>query len=173
MAMASPDYALTMARYNRWQNANLLRAADRIGVDQLALDRGAFFGSIEKTFHHIYWADRIWMSRFSDVTAPAGGIADSVNFDGGWDDFRDARTDLDDKMLTWAKGVRADWFDGDLTWFSGAMGRELSKPKRLVVMHIFNHQTHHRGQIHAMLTAAGERPGDTDIPFMPDDYATA
>jgi uncharacterized damage-inducible protein DinB len=61
---------------------------------------------------------------------------------------------------------------GDLGWFSGAMGREVTKPKALLVLHMFNHQTHHRGQIHAMLTTAGARPGDTDIPFMPARFDT-
>ena len=171
--MPTPDYAVTMAHYNRWQNRNLLRAADRIGPEQRALDRGAFFGSIQKTFHHIYWADRLWMSRFTDIAAPAGGIAQSVDFDGGWDRFQEARTDLDDTILTWAGTLAPDWFHGDLGWFSGALGRQISKPKAIVVMHIFNHQTHHRGQIHAMLTQAGERPGDTDLPFMPSDGDTA
>lgn len=56
--VTNPDYALIMARYNRWQNRNLLAAADRIGAEARAQDRGAFFGSIDKTFHHLYWADR-------------------------------------------------------------------------------------------------------------------
>ncbi|MGV6810972.1 MAG: DinB family protein, partial [Brevirhabdus sp.] len=59
--------------------------------------------------------------------------------------------------------------EGDLNWYSGAMGRDMSKPRAICLMQLFNHQTHHRGQIHAMLTAAGARPGDTDIPFMPED----
>ena len=47
-----------------------------------------------------------------------------------------------------------------------AIGRELSKPRDMLVVHMFNHQTHHRGQVHAMLTAAGARPDDTDLPLM-------
>jgi uncharacterized damage-inducible protein DinB len=50
-----------------------------------------------------------------------------------------------------------------LVWFSGAAGREISAPKRLLVAHFFNHQTHHRGQAHALLTAAGQPTGDTDL----------
>lgn len=163
-----------LARYNRWQNSNLLGAADRIGAVERARDRGAFFGSIERTFHHVLWADRMWMSRFGGaVAAPSGGIAQSVEFDGGWDAFRSARADLDRVILGWARTVTPDWFEGGIRWFSGASGREMNAPKPLAVMHLFNHQTHHRGQIHAMLTAAGERPGDTDIPLMPDAFAAA
>ncbi len=55
-----------------------------------------------------------------------------------------------------------------MSWFSGAEGREITQPRDLLVQHVFNHQTHHRGQIHAMLTAAGAKPGPTDIFLMPD-----
>jgi uncharacterized damage-inducible protein DinB len=52
---------------------------------------------------------------------------------------------------------------GDLVWFSGAAGREVRAPYAFTVMHLFNHQTHHRGQTHALLTRAGEKTGDTDL----------
>ena len=73
-------------------------------------------------------------------------------------------------ILEWAKNVPADWFVGNLSWFSGAVNREVTKPKAVLVIQFFNHQTHHRGQIHAMLTAAGAKPDDTDVPFMPERY---
>jgi uncharacterized damage-inducible protein DinB len=63
----------------------------------------------------------------------------------------------------WAAGVDDAWLDRDLTWFSGAAQREISAPKRLLVAHFFNHQTHHRGQAHALITAAGESTEDTDL----------
>ena len=65
--------------------------------------------------------------------------------------------------------VTGEELAGELHWYSHAMGREMAKPYGLCVMHLFNHQTHHRGQVHAMLTAAGARPDDTDLPFMPED----
>jgi len=63
----------------------------------------------------------------------------------------------------WAGRVDDGWLNQDLTWFSGAAGREISAPKRLLVTHFFNHQTHHRGQAHTLLTAAGQQTGDTDL----------
>ncbi|MEM6727609.1 MAG: DinB family protein, partial [Pseudomonadota bacterium] len=57
---------------------------------------------------------------------------------------------------------------GDLSWFSGALGRDVTKPLAFCVAHFFNHQTHHRGQIHAMLTAAGHVPPDTDLFLLAD-----
>ena len=73
-------------------------------------------------------------------------------------------------ILQWTHEVSPEWFEDDLSWFSGAIGRELCKPRKMLVVHMFNHQIHHRGQIHAMLTAAGIKPGDTDLPVMPEHY---
>ena len=63
--------------------------------------------------------------------------------------------------------MEPDWPAGDLTWFTTAENREMSAPRALLITHMFNHQTHHRGQVHAMLTAAGAKPGDTDLALMP------
>lgn len=168
--MPNQQYALAMARYNLWQNENLLAAADSMSAEERAKDRGAFFGSIQKTFSHILWADMAWLSRFAGTPPPSGGIPDSTTLADDWDDFRKERQKMDERLLQWAHDISPEWFEGDLTWFSGAIGRDITKPKKMLVLQIFNHQTHHRGQIHAMLTAAGIKPGDTDIPFMPEHY---
>jgi len=166
--MPNKDYAVAMARYNLWQNESLITAAN--GLDDAArrVDRGAFFGSIEKTFAHLLWGDQMWLHRFAGTGLPAAtSIPGSVEMGMGWDAFCTARAAFDALILDWAHGVGAEWFDGDLTWFSSGLGRDVTKPKQVLVLQLFNHQTHHRGQIHAMLTAAGAKPDDTDIPFMP------
>lgn len=76
------------------------------------------------------------------------------------------RLACDDGLIAWADAVTDDWLAGDLIWRSSLMQSDMIKPKWLVVSHIFNHQTHHRGQIHAMLTAAGAKPKDTDLILM-------
>ena len=68
-------------------------------------------------------------------------------------------------IIDWADKLDSGVARGDLTWFSGAAGREVTKPKWLLVTHLFNHQTHHRGQVHCMLTQCGVKPGATDLPF--------
>jgi uncharacterized damage-inducible protein DinB len=70
---------------------------------------------------------------------------------------------MDRRLEDWAARVVSDWLEGELTWFSGAAGREVNKPVALLVSHFFNHQTHHRGQAHALITAAGERTDATDL----------
>lgn len=166
--MILPGYVQTMARYNAWQNRSLFGAADGLANSERLEDRGAFFGSIHATLSHLLWGDRIWMSRFSDIDPPQGGIAESKDLYRDWGDLHVARGQLDHVIVGWANDVSRDWLSGELTWFSGAAEREVTRPVAQLVMHFFNHQTHHRGQVHAMLTAAGARSDDTDLFMMPD-----
>jgi len=168
--MPNKDYVLMMARYNQWQNDSLVDAANSLSDDERTADKGAFFGSIQKTFSHILWGDQLWLSRFAGTPAPDCGIAQSVDHFADWNAFCPERTRFDAAILDWAQNVDAGWFTGDLSWFSGAVNRDITKPKNMLVIQLFNHQTHHRGQIHAMMTAAGAHPSDTDVPFMPDSY---
>jgi uncharacterized damage-inducible protein DinB len=157
-----------MARYNRWQNANMLAAAGTLPDEERRADRGAFFGSIHATFSHLLWGDRIWMHRFAGTSKPDGGIAESTCMVAAWDALTSERRRFDDVIVDWADRLDEAWFAADLTWWSGAAGRKVTRPRPALVMHFFNHQTHHRGQIHAMLTAAGARPSDTDLFMLPD-----
>ena len=163
--MITPAYVRTMAAYNSWQNANLYGTADKLSDAARKQERGAFFGSIHGTLNHLVWADRIWMSRFQGTPRPSGGIPESRGLYQHWDDLKHARVEFDDVIMRWADTVEAGWLDGDLTWFSVSAKREITKPKALLVAHYFNHQTHHRGQVHCMLTQCGVKPGDTDLPF--------
>lgn len=164
--MITAEYVRALADYNRWQNENLYGAADQLSDEQRKEQRGAFFGSIHGTLNHLLWADQLWMSRFAGTPRPkAPGIPESVGMYESWDDLKRERQAFDRGIIDWAGKLETDWLEGDLTWFSGATGRELTKPKGLLVAHIFNHQAHHRGQVHCMLTQAGVRPGATDLPF--------
>ncbi len=158
-----------MARYNRWQNESIYTAADGLSDAARRMDRGSFFQSIHATLSHILWADELWMSRLSDWTAPTGASREVPLYD-DWDDLKARRTAADERFLAWGSSLTQADIDGDLEWYSGTLGRGMMSPRAVCIMQVFNHQTHHRGQIHAMLTAAGAKPEDTDIPFMPDAY---
>ncbi len=166
--MIDRAYVQRMARYNRWQNENLYGVADRLPAAERQRERGAFFGSIEKTLNHLLWGDQAWMSRFTDVPKPPGRIADSVTAYGDWENLKAERNSFDSRILGWADAVDDAWLEDDMTYFSGAAGRDVTKPRWVLVAHMFNHQTHHRGQVHCMLTQAGGKPSDTDLPFLPD-----
>jgi uncharacterized damage-inducible protein DinB len=164
--MIDTAYVQRMARYNRWQNRNLYGVADALTDDERRGERGAFFGSIHKTLSHLLWGDRIWMSRFADFPPPEGGIPQSVSLYPDWAELQQARSAVDDAIVAWADRLEPDWLERDLVWFSKAANRELSQPRWVLVSHFFNHQTHHRGQVHCMLTQSGGKPGDTDLFLM-------
>jgi uncharacterized damage-inducible protein DinB len=157
-----------MARYNAWQNDGLRQMIGEMTTAELTKDRGAFFGSIFGTLNHLLWGDTLWISRFDGGTGPDSAIKDSVAMTPTPAVWAADRFRLDARITLWAQRVKSIDLVGDLSWYSGAAGREMSKPKALCIMQLFNHQTHHRGQVHAMLTALGKRPNDTDLPFMPE-----
>ena len=168
--MITADFVRLMARYCAWQNEGLITAAATLDDAARAADRGAFFGSITGTLNHLRWGDRIWLSRFAGTVAPtAGSISESVTETADWLAYVDSRRATDADMQTWAASLTDDRIAGDLTWKSGAAGRQVTRPLAGLIVHAFNHGTHHRGQVHAMLTAAGARPGDTDLFLMPDE----
>ena len=168
--MANQDYVLLMARYNTWQNQNLIHAASSLDQAARQAERGAFFGSIEKTFSHLLWGDGIWLSRFEGRDPSATYKMDSTTLIETWETYQQDRAALDRQILDWAHRVPPEWFDGDLTWYSGMSGRSAHRPRKMLAVQLFNHQTHHRGQIHAMLTAAGAKPDATDVQAMPDGF---
>ena len=165
--MIDLGYVQCLARYNRWQNENLYAVADRLSDGERRRERGAFFGSIHATLNHLLWADRIWMSRLAGSPRPEGGIPESVATYSEWNDLKRERAAFDTVIVDWADRLDPASLEGDLTWFSGAIKAELRKPRWLLVTHMFNHQTHHRGQVHCLLTQAGGKPGDTDLFIMP------
>lgn len=166
--MISPDYARTMARYNAWQNQWLFQAVGGVSEKDRQADRGLFFGNIEGTLSHLMWGDTLWISRFDGGPGPDGGIKDSTQaFD--WTTLHAERPRLDARIAAWAWSTDDSDFLGDFSWFSGAVGRRMTVPKAVCVMQLFNHQTHHRGQVHAALTGLGVKTTDTDLPFMPDE----
>ena len=167
--MIDPRYVQTMARYNSWQNEQLVPVLEAMTLDELTANRGAFFGSILATANHVLWGDMMWMSRFDPSVerppGPPGGLELHPTA-AAWavDRFR-----MDGKIRFWADGLRTLDLKGDLSWYSGLLGAEYSAPLAHTVVHFFNHQTHHRGQIHAMLTAAGQTAPVTDLVLMPKE----
>lgn len=164
--MIEPGFVRTMATYNAVMNATLYAAAARLTDEARRADRGAFWGSIHGTLSHLVWADQILMSRFDGWDAPNVTLANSARYVPDFTVMRARRTTIDARLQTWADDLDPAWLDGEQQWFSAAIQRDVRRPRALLVAHLFNHQTHHRGQVHAMLTAAGEHTGDTDLWLM-------
>ena len=157
-----------MARYNRWQNENLYSAADRLSEIERCRERRAFRGLIHNTLNHLLWGDRMWMSRLTGSPRPSVGIADSGSLYADWTALKAERIRFDQTIIDWADAIAPSWLAAEMTYYSLPVQRDVTQPHWVLVTHLFNHQTHHRGQVHCMLTQAGERPSDTDLPFMPE-----
>ncbi|MBI3516927.1 MAG: DinB family protein [Proteobacteria bacterium] len=161
--MITPSYVRTMAAYNAEMNRRLYDAAARLTDAQRRENHGAFWSSIHGTLVHILWGDAQWMSRFSDWPRPDTPIKQSAGMIDDFAELSARRTKADTDIVAWAAGVDEPWLAEDMVWFSGSLQKEIRKPRGYLVTHFFNHQTHHRGQVHALLTAAGQTTGDTDL----------
>jgi uncharacterized damage-inducible protein DinB len=163
VVMVTPGYVRLMAEYNQEMNRRLYAAAARLTDDERKADRGAFWHSIHGTLCHLVWGDTQWMSRFDAWPKPEVGIKQSAGMIDDFTTLQARRETSDAAIIAWADRVDDAWLTEDLVWFSGAAGKEMRRPKGPLVMHFFNHQTHHRGHAHALLTACGQDTGDTDL----------
>jgi uncharacterized damage-inducible protein DinB len=161
--MISASYSRTMAAYNAEMNRRLYDAAARLSDVERRAERGAFWGSIHATLNHLYWGDGNWMSRFAGWPASGKAMKESVALFDVFEELRAARVALDGKIIAWMADLDDAWLAQDMAWYSGSLGHEITRGRGFLMTHMFNHQTHHRGQVHAMITAAGEKTGDTDL----------
>lgn len=166
--MITAEYCQMMAGYNTWQNKSLSAGVKALSMKELTKDRGAFFGSIWATANHLLWADYLWMSRFDGGHGPSVEPQDHMSMHADKQHWLDDRRRMDQRIVRWAGTLRQMDMVGPLVWHSPSLNKTMTKPTALCIAHFFNHQTHHRGQLHAMLTAAGQKPDDTDLTLMPD-----
>jgi len=159
------DYAMIMARYNQWMNAKLYEAAASMSDEQRKADRGAFFKSIHGALNHLLLADRSWMQRFhgEPVTMKS---ADEELFE-DFDALRAARIAMDQRLIDWAATLEAVGSAHHFTFYSVVYQKQITMPYVAAVMQVFNHQTHHRGQVTTLLSQFGVDVGVTDLPVMP------
>ncbi len=159
------EQAMALAHYNRWMNEKLYDAAARLTDEQRKRDMGAFFKSIHGTLNHLLLGDQAWLQRLHghQVTMTSPGQELFSDFEA----LRTARRAMDEELLDWAQQLDASSDGRMLSFYSVTYQRERSLPLWLVVTHLFNHQTHHRGQITTLLAQLGVDIGVTDMPWMP------
>ena len=163
--MITPEYCVTMARYNQWQNNSLIGHVEAMSEEDLRQDHGAFFGSILATLDHIVWADKLWLNRLDPSIPVRAEASEGIMSPAEW---LAARPALDLQIIEWADRQTNEDMLGAVAWRSVILAKDFNNPRGLAITHMFNHQTHHRGQVHAMLTAMGRKTMDTDIVFMPE-----
>ena len=162
----TPTYCQMMARYNAWQNDQMLASMSELSEDDLHEDQGAFFGSILKTASHIHWADGLWVSRFDGGEQLDVDPLKHTDQFANLREYSDARKSLDARLVKWSDWVDQAALDSTLTFYVFTAVREATKPMSLLIPQFFNHQTHHRGQIHAMLTRKGVKAPVSDLFYL-------
>ena len=157
------NYYSVMATYNQWMNQKLCDLCADIPDLERKSDRGAFFKSIHGTLNHILIADSIWLGRFTQQPFIAK-LDRELHID--FSELRTHRERLDLTIIDWAQDLTPDWLNTDLTSINSA-GITRTLPHWVFVTHMFNHQTHHRGQLTTLLNQLGYDLGVTDLHTMP------
>lgn len=170
--MMPPAHFALLARYNAEMNQKLYDAAALLPAGEFTADRKAFFGSLAGTLNHLLSGDTIWLKRFSTHPAqfPAlqamhalpqpSGLTHTFGDDVAT--LRSYREKLDAIISDWAPQITATDL-AHIFEYRSTRGDVYRKEFGLVLLHFFNHQTHHRGQASTLLTQAGVDIGVTDL----------
>jgi uncharacterized damage-inducible protein DinB len=165
--MMSSDWVRALARYNRWMNDKVYALAADVGDEARKRDMGAFFKSIHGTLNHLLVADRIWLGRLSGVVLPEGflgpGGIRSLDQElyADFEELRRERTITDEALSEWVLGLTDERLAAQFSFLR--LGKRQECPLWWLAAHIFNHQTHHRGQVSTLLLQQGVDPGLTDL----------
>lgn len=151
------------AAYNQWANRRIYDAAATLSSDEFERDAGAFFKSLMGTFNHLLTTDRIWMHRFTGKGA-APKTLDAI-LHRNFDPLRAAREDEDQRIVDWIDSLKESDFSGRFTYMTVTDMRTVSQRLAPALAHLFNHQAHHRGQAHTILTSMGKPSLTLDLAY--------
>ena len=170
--MSLKDHFELLSLYNQWMNTKIYEAAGQLSVTELTKGRGAFFGSILGTLNHIIVGDTIWLKRFAthpsclDLLQEVAGLENPASLDQvAFNDFcslSEHRIWLDSKIINWLAELSETDLDFILSYHD-TKGIPANKRYSSLILHFFNHQTHHRGQVSTLLSQAGLNVGVTDL----------
>ncbi|WP_371345651.1 DinB family protein [Ancylobacter sp. IITR112] len=137
------------AAYNEWANARLYAAAGRLSEAQYRADGGAFFGSVHGTLNHLLVADRLWLRRLTG-NGPEPAALDAILFE-TLDELAQARIAEDARLTAYIAGLDAATLAADHS-YANVAGTRFTQTLATILDHVFNHQTHHRGQVHCLVS---------------------
>lgn len=140
----------SLAAYNRWVNRRIYAATDALSELNYRADRGAYFKSVHGTLNHILLADRSWMVRLTGEGEAATRLDTILYEDRG--ELRAAREAEDQRIIAYVDGLNDASFASRIAYRSISNPALIEQPLGDVLDHVFNHQTHHRGQVHALIT---------------------
>lgn len=157
-----------MAAYNRWANARLYEAVGTLPPEAIAAPRSGFFPSLLKTLNHLLVGDTVWMSRLDgDGHHGIAGLDQVLHAD--FAALKAARSAMDDRIVAFVDRLAPSRLEEDLVYRTVA-GDPMRTQVAQVLAHFFNHQTHHRGQAHAMLSDAKVSPPVLDLIYFLRDH---
>src|SRR6202158_2715159 len=143
--------------YNAWANGRLYAAVALLGSEQYRADRGAFFKSVHGTLNHLLVTDRVWMQRFTGE-GDAPNRLDAILFE-TFDELRAAREAEDRRILRFVEGLDDRRIEGTIKYRRVSSPEEFEQALAAALAHWCNHQPHHRGQVHALVTGLlGQAP---------------
>ena len=157
---AAGDHWRRMAAYNTAANRILYDAVAGLSDEEYRRPRPAVFGSIHGTLNHLLLGDGIWMARFEGGSHPSTGL-DAILHD-EFADLRAARSAMDARIEAFMAKLDPGFLDGTIRYGSNA-GVQAEDPVSLLLPHFFNHQTHHRGQVHGLLSQTAVAPPSLDL----------
>lgn len=158
-------YAQTLSAYNAWMNGRIYDLCAALPDEVRKKDLGAFFRSIHGTLNHILLADRVWMGRFTGKTFKVHSLDQELYAD--FAELRQQRARTDGDIADWARALKPEDFAGELAYIGISNPQPRRAPVGLAIVHFFNHQTHHRGQVTTLLKQCGVDPDVTDLIAMP------
>lgn len=150
-----------LAEYNAWANRLVYAATTELTHDELHRDTGAFFGSIFATLSHILTADRIWLNRFTGE-GPKPLALNERPYD-RFEDLRAARVAEDDRLIRFTQTLTPGALEQSFTYSPVSSPESITQKLWPALTHMFNHQTHHRGQVHVGLTGMGKPSLSLDL----------
>lgn len=150
-----------LAAYNAWANRLLYAAVTELSEDELHRDTGAFFGSVFATLSHILVADRVWLNRFIGE-GPKPKTLDEKPY-ATFPELKAARIQEDARIIDYIDSLTPDQLEASFSYTPVTSPALVSHKLWPALTHFFNHQTHHRGQIHAGLTGMGKPSLSLDL----------
>ena len=151
----------TFAKYNAWANQRLYDAAETLSDSDYRADCGAFFKSVHGTLNHLLVADRIWLRRFTGE-GPVPDRLDAILFE-ALRPMRDARAAEDRRIIDFIESLDDARLSGVIKYRGVTSPVLIEQQLWPALNHFFNHQTHHRGQAHALLTSLVGRAPELDL----------
>lgn len=154
----------TLCRYNRWMNEKLYAVCATMPDELRKENKGAFFGSMHGTLNHLLLADRIWLGRFTGEPFKARSLDEELYSDFAM--LRQQRAKTDAAIAAWLDALSEEELAAPFTYVMMTNPQQITQPLWQAALHLFNHQTYHRGQITTLMEQTGYDSGVTDLLWM-------